>query len=98
MVRIYKSGPGVQDRQKVVGHKAHAVFNPWRSIVMNPLIPRGLLACTIATVMLVAACASPSSNREGTPVSVEQTKQALSGEWVSLAPEIRPSATKNPDG
>jgi hypothetical protein len=65
---------------------------------MNPLTPRALLACTIATVMLVAACASPSSNMEGTPVSVEQTKQALSGEWVSLAPEIRPSATKNPDG
>src|SRR5713226_6379238 len=65
---------------------------------MNPLTPRALLACTIATVMLVAACASPSSNMEGTPVSVEQTKQALSGEWVSLAPEIRPSAVKNPDG
>ena len=31
-------------------------------------------------------------------MSVAQTKQALSGEWVSLAPEIRPSATKNPDG
>ena len=28
----------------------------------------------------------------------EQTKQALVGEWVSLAPEIRPSAAKNPDG
>ena len=28
----------------------------------------------------------------------EQTKQALKGEWVSLAPEIRPSAAKNPDG
>lgn len=31
-------------------------------------------------------------------MSLEQTKQALAGEWVSLAPEIRPSATKNPDG
>jgi len=31
-------------------------------------------------------------------MSLEQTKQALMGEWVSLAPEIRPSATKNPDG
>src|SRR5712664_3242083 len=65
---------------------------------MDPLTPRALLACTIATVMLVAACASPSSSTEGSPMSVEQSKQALSGEWVSLAPEIRPSATKNPDG
>ncbi len=27
-----------------------------------------------------------------------QTKAALVGDWVSLAPEVRPSSTKNPDG
>lgn len=31
-------------------------------------------------------------------MNVEQIKQALVGEWVSIAPEIRPSALKNPDG
>ena len=31
-------------------------------------------------------------------MNVEQIKQALVGEWVSIAPEIRPSAAKNPDG
>ncbi len=31
-------------------------------------------------------------------MSLDQTKDALRGEWVSIAPEIRPSATKNPDG
>lgn len=31
-------------------------------------------------------------------MSIEQTKEALRGEWVSIAPEVRPSATKNPDG
>jgi hypothetical protein len=31
-------------------------------------------------------------------MNLEQTKQALVGEWVSIAPEIRPSASKNPDG
>ncbi|MGJ7509263.1 hypothetical protein [Variovorax sp. GT1P44] len=31
-------------------------------------------------------------------MNVEQTKNALVGEWVSIAPEIRPSALKNPDG
>ena len=31
-------------------------------------------------------------------MNVEHLKQALVGEWVSIAPEIRPSAIKNPDG
>ena len=31
-------------------------------------------------------------------MSLDQTKEALRGEWVSIAPEVRPSATKNPDG
>jgi hypothetical protein len=31
-------------------------------------------------------------------MNLDQTKQALVGEWSSLAPEIRPGATKNPDG
>lgn len=31
-------------------------------------------------------------------MNLDQTKQALHGEWVSIAPEVRPSATKNPDG
>ena len=31
-------------------------------------------------------------------MNVEQIKQALVGEWASIAPEIRPSASKNPDG
>ena len=31
-------------------------------------------------------------------MNLEQTKNALVGEWVSIAPELRPSASKNPDG
>jgi len=31
-------------------------------------------------------------------MNVDETKQALVGEWVSIAPEIRPSALKNADG
>jgi hypothetical protein len=31
-------------------------------------------------------------------MSLEQTKAALVGDWISLAPEIRPSAVKNADG
>ena len=31
-------------------------------------------------------------------MNIEQTKSALVGEWASIAPEIRPSASKNADG
>ena len=31
-------------------------------------------------------------------MTVEQTQQALIGDWTSIAPEVRPSAQKNPDG
>jgi hypothetical protein len=31
-------------------------------------------------------------------MNVEQIKEALVGDWVSVAPEVRPSAGKNPDG
>ena len=31
-------------------------------------------------------------------MDLQQLKQGLIGQWVSIAPEIRPSANKNPDG
>ncbi len=31
-------------------------------------------------------------------MTIEQTQQALIGQWASVAPEILPSAAKNPDG
>lgn len=31
-------------------------------------------------------------------MTVEQIKSTIQGDWVSIAPEIRPSATKNADG
>jgi hypothetical protein len=31
-------------------------------------------------------------------MTLEETKEALIGDWASLAPEVRPSAGKNPDG
>jgi len=31
-------------------------------------------------------------------MTLEQIKQAILGEWISIAPEIRPSLTKNADG
>jgi hypothetical protein len=31
-------------------------------------------------------------------MSIERLKQDLTGEWTSIAPEVRPSAAKHPDG
>lgn len=65
---------------------------------MNPSMQRALLTCILAAAILATGSSTALSNKEGTTMSLEQTKDALRGEWVSLAPEIRPSATKNPDG
>jgi hypothetical protein len=57
------------------------------------------LSLLVATTALFGACTSmqsPSNSSIGTALTPEQTKEALVGEWVSIAPEIRPS--KNPDG
>ena len=53
----------------------------------------GRLAAALAVA--IAGCSSPM---ERTPMHAEQTKDTLIGNWVSLAPELRPSAGKNPDG
>ena len=66
------------------------------------LVPgrRAVLALACATALSFTGCAStnPDVNRKGSPMTLEQTKQGLMGEWVSIAPEVRPSASKNPDG
>lgn len=59
-------------------------------------------SASFALVVALAACASrpdaAANPGASAPMNVEQTKQALAGEWTSIAPEIRPSAIKNPDG
>jgi hypothetical protein len=37
-------------------------------------------------------------DRELSDMTLEDTKRILVGEWVSVTPEVRPSATRNPDG
>jgi hypothetical protein len=53
-------------------------------------------------LLALAACAAlplPLATSEGpTAMNLEQIKQALVGDWASIAPEVRPSAAKNPDG
>ena len=52
----------------------------------------------LAVVIFTAGCTSAARLHGETVMSLEQTKQSLLGEWVSIAPEIRPSAAKNADG
>lgn len=61
-----------------------------------------LLRTTFLVLVVLAACTSinpPSSMpKKERPMNMEQVKQSLVGDWNSIAPEIRPSAARNPDG
>jgi hypothetical protein len=64
---------------------------------------RGLLSLALALALALSVCAcatapNPTPTSGAKTMNEEQTKQALVGDWVSIAPEIRPSAAKNPDG
>lgn len=52
----------------------------------------------VAAVGLAAVAGCAVGQKEGVSMTLGQTKQGVLGEWVSVAPEVRPSATKNPDG
>ena len=57
----------------------------------------------LALVVMLVACTStpqtPPIKPEGqSAMTVDQIKGSLVGTWGSIAPEIRPSANKNPDG
>ena len=47
---------------------------------------------------LTLQCPLVHASEGTTPVTLDEVKQAVLGEWVSIAPEVRPSAAKNPDG
>lgn len=64
-------------------------------------IRASVAASSLALFLALAGCASSTVNTasaEKPTMTLEQTKQALLGDWVSIAPEIRPSSLKNPDG
>jgi hypothetical protein len=64
---------------------------PFLAILILLAVASGLAAC--------ASLPQSSTQPEGaSPMNVDQIKQALIGDWVSIAPEIRPSAGKNADG
>lgn len=55
----------------------------------------------LVMVAIDGAAAQPSGNQpkaNSMETDVAKIKQAMIGNWESIAPEIRPSASKNPDG
>lgn len=67
-----------------------------------------MLSLLVAAAWLAACASTPHPATTGSqgavqpkaesPQDVDQVKSALVGEWVSIAPEVRPSAAKNADG
>lgn len=70
------------------------------------LASHGRKAFTTALVACAAALAGcgtapnalPFSSNQSRPMTEEQTRQAIQGDWTSIAPEVRPIAAKNADG
>jgi hypothetical protein len=65
------------------------LYTPFRT-------PSALAA--LAMALVVTACGTTGTVKENSRMTLADTKQDLVGSWVSLAPEVRPSAIRNPDG
>jgi hypothetical protein len=63
-------------------------------------IRASLLFLLVMTGFGGAAAQSPSNQARtsGMEADVAKVKEAMLGNWESIAPEVRPSASKNPDG
>jgi len=59
-----------------------------RLLTLVPFLATALVACTSIST-------KPEKEER---MNVDRIKQALVGDWTSIAPEVRPSAAKNPDG
>jgi hypothetical protein len=71
-----------------------------KALRMRKGIKASLLLLLVMTAIGEAAAQSPSTQPKASAMETDVTKikQALLGNWESLAPEVRPSAAKNADG
>src|SRR5216684_36973 len=67
---------------------------------MRKGIKASLLFLLVMTAIGKAAAQSPSPQPKASAMeaNVTKVKQAMLGNWESIAPEVRPSAAKNADG
>src|ERR1700712_3478563 len=57
-----------------------------------------MLFLTIGSITIASAQNKKATNKNQKIMTLTETKQSIVGDWVSIAPEIRPSASKNADG
>ena len=68
-------------------------MSPCQKAFASRLLPLTLM------ILLAAGAAPAAQSAEGnTSMTTDEIKHAVLGDWVSIAPEVRPSALKNPDG
>jgi hypothetical protein len=74
--------------------------NKMKALRMRKGIKASLLFLLVATAIGEAAAQSPSTQPKAGAMETDVTKikQAMLGNWESIAPEVRPGATKNADG
>src|SRR6266576_3115915 len=75
-------------------------IDPYWSVRMCKGIRASLLFLLVMTGFGGAAAQSPSNQprSSGMEADVARVKEAMLGNWESIAPEVRPSASKNADG
>jgi hypothetical protein len=71
-----------------------------KALCMRKGIKASLLLLLATTAIGGAAAQSPGNQAKASAMETDVTKikQALLGDWESIAPEVRPSAAKNADG
>jgi hypothetical protein len=72
----------------------------YRSVLMGKGTRASLFLVLVMTGIGAAAALSPFNQAQagGMETDVTKIKQAMLGNWESIAPEVRPSAAKNADG
>src|SRR6185436_19810483 len=80
--------------------QAGCKYWPHGSVRMRKATTASLLFLLVMTGIDVAAAQPPSNQPEasGMEADVTKIKGAMLGNWESIAPEVRPSASKNADG
>src|SRR6202453_1342103 len=68
-------------------------MSPSRTALASRLLP-------LVLMILLSAGEAPAaqSAEENKSMTTDEIKHAVLGDWASIAPEVRPSALKNPDG
>jgi len=102
---FFKSASGAYSKPVLcAGSAREAEFNPGFEQHEGVRMCKGIKA-SLSVILLMtgigAAAAQSSSNQSkasGMEADVTKIKQAMLGNWESIAPEVRPSAAKNADG